>query len=101
MIRLPRADAPSDLLNSCRRELKLLQHLAQVEKNLPIRIPRVLGGVTTPNGIAMVQEFIEGIPASYLSESASIRKWELIGDGDWRWGLAPLATIESSRGRAY
>lgn len=80
VIRLPRADAPFDMVESGRRELKLLAHLASAERNLPIRVPRLLGGMAVPDGIAMVQEFMEGVRADKLSKSASIRKWELIAD---------------------
>lgn len=74
VIRLPQQDAPDDQRESARREMRLLPHLANLD--LPVEIPRLIGGMSMSSGIALVQEKIFGIPVELWVKHGRVRPWE-------------------------
>ncbi len=57
---LPRWDADPEVDKRTQRELELLPLLRQ--KDLPVRIPEVLGTLRDSGHLVVVREFIDGVP---------------------------------------
>lgn len=57
--RLPLPDGPEDQPERARREARLLDRLAGLDT--AVRLPRMVGTVDVPTGVALVQGFVEGM----------------------------------------
>jgi len=79
VVRLPRAGAPESMTADMQREAALLEYLNKL--GLPIRTPRCLALVEVETGLAMIQEFLEGIPVEMRAPRCPGRPpWEDIGE---------------------
>jgi aminoglycoside phosphotransferase (APT) family kinase protein len=78
VVRLPRPGAEGDQETEARREQHLLRHLQGVDR--PFRLPRTLGVWPVEGGLAVVQEWLSGVPADLrASRFPGGRPWELVG----------------------
>lgn len=78
VVRLPRAGAEGEQAAEARREVSLLRYLEAV--NLPFRPPRVVAAVPVEGSLALVQEWVAGVPADLrVSRFPGGRPWELVG----------------------
>jgi aminoglycoside phosphotransferase (APT) family kinase protein len=78
VVRLPRPEVEDDQRIGARREEHLLRHLQTLE--LPFLVPRVVSTVPVEGGLAVVQEWLAGIPVDLrASRFPGGRPWELVG----------------------
>lgn len=80
VVKLPRRDPMGDREDTVRREARLLHHVARLK--LPFRVPNVVAEVALEGGLALVQEWVEGIPANLRADrfpAAWGRPWEFVG----------------------
>jgi aminoglycoside phosphotransferase (APT) family kinase protein len=78
VVRLPRPGAEDDQETEARREQHLLQYLQGVDQ--PFRLPRTLGVRPVEGGLAVVQEWLSGVPADLrASRFPGGCPWELVG----------------------
>ncbi len=79
VVRLPRPGGGENQTVRALREEKLLRYLASVE--LPFRIPRGMAALPVEDGLALVQEWVDGIPADLrASRFPGGRPWELVAE---------------------
>ncbi len=75
---LPTRDADADLDRRATAELGLLARLAEIE--LPFRVPTGIGVVPDAGRLALVREFIGGVPLDLRAgRQGGIRPWQVIG----------------------
>lgn len=78
VVRLPRPGVEDCQRIGARREEHLLRHLQALE--LPFLVPRVVCTVPVEGGLAVVQEWLTGIPVDLrASRFPGGRPWELVG----------------------
>lgn len=76
---LPTRDADAELDQRAAAELELLTRLAELE--LPFRVPAGVGVVPDAGRLALVREFIRGVPLDLRAgRQGGIRPWEIIGE---------------------
>ena len=75
---LPRWDADPEVDQRTQRELELLPLLRQ--KDLPVRIPAVLGTLRDSGHLVVVREFIDGVPLDLrIGRQGDVLPWEVVG----------------------
>jgi aminoglycoside phosphotransferase (APT) family kinase protein len=78
VVLLPRGkSAAAELHTGPSRELRVLAALQGL--SLPFRVPRPLGALPGPHGIALAREFIRGIPLDLRDgKQGRVRPWEIV-----------------------
>lgn len=76
---LPTRAADADLDRRAVAELGLLTRLAEIE--LPFRVPGGVGVVPEAERLALVREFIRGVPIELRAgRQGSVRPWQIVGE---------------------
>lgn len=75
--RLPLPDGPEDQPERARREARLLDRLAGLDPG--VRLPRMVGTVDVPEGVALVQSFVEGMALDLRADRGRFGEpWEFV-----------------------
>lgn len=78
VVKLPARDAGPEREADARREAAVLRHLGTLD--LPFRVPRPVAEISLDDGLALVQEWVEGVPADLRTDRfPGGRPWELVG----------------------
>ena len=78
VVRIPQRDSGRAVTEAAIRERRLLEHLGRVV--LPIRIPRPVAEVPVPTGLAIVQEWVRGVPCELRAPVSGGRPWEYVAE---------------------
>jgi aminoglycoside phosphotransferase (APT) family kinase protein len=78
VVRVPHRDTGRALTEAAVRERRLLEHLGRLE--LPIRVPRPVAEVPVSTGLAIVQEWIRGVPCELRAPVSGGRPWETVAE---------------------
>ena len=70
VVRLPRHECASELVETAEREARVLEHLSKL--SLPLQIPRPIDMVLAEPGMAPVQTAVFGIPLDFKKHGACI-----------------------------
>ena len=76
--RIPHRDAGRAVSEAATRERRLLEHLGRL--GLPIRIPRPVAEVPVSTGLAIVQEWVRGVPCETRVPVSGGRPWEHVAE---------------------
>lgn len=77
VVRLPRRSAPHGLGERALREQQILECLGK--QGVSLRLPRVIGVVPTPDGLAFAQEVVFGVPLDLRSgRQHGVRPWDVV-----------------------
>lgn len=78
VVRVPHRDAGRAITGAAGRERRLLEHLGRL--GLPIRIPRPVAEVPVSTGLAIVQEWVRGVPCESRAPVSGGRPWEHVAE---------------------
>lgn len=78
VVRLPVAPAADDQSEKARRELELLNRLADLD--LPWRLPQPVACVPVEAGLAQVQHLVAGLPLEMRASRTRVRPWEVVAE---------------------
>lgn len=79
VVRVPHGDTGQAIGAAAVRERRLLEHLGRL--GLPIRIPRPVAEVPVRTGLAIVQEWVRGVPCELRAPRTAERPWEHVAEG--------------------
>ena len=79
VVALPRRDAEPALDDRTRRELRLVARLR--ERELPFRVPEMIGAFPDGDRLALVRRFVRGIELDLRADrQPSVRPWAIVGE---------------------
>jgi aminoglycoside phosphotransferase (APT) family kinase protein len=84
VVKLPSPTAREDRDDHARREVAVLRYLEG--QLLPFKVPRLLGGIESPCGLAIVQEWIDGM-------SVDLKRPAVFGEPPWELVARVAAAI--------
>jgi aminoglycoside phosphotransferase (APT) family kinase protein len=78
VVRIPHDGSGDEQLAAARREKRLLEQLAQLD--LPLRLPVPVAEGPVPTGLAVVQEWVRGVPCDLRAPRTAAAPWELVAE---------------------